>query len=194
MGEWIFKSISLSFFSDQAVHIAGSNGSGKSTLLKTISGITLPSIGRVNYFHGEEMLNADQKSNYTAICAPFIQLFDHHLVNEAVAFHMALSPLRGGMTREELLSCCYLENSALKRVGDLSSGMKQRLKIALTILSAKPVLLLDEPCSNLDDQAVEWYQKLLRENSKGKLLLISSNNKEEEHFICKKSINLADFK
>ena len=194
MGEWIFKSVSLSFFSGDAVHITGSNGSGKSTLLKVISGITLPSTGDLYMLEGNKALDLERRSNWISVCAPFVELFDHHPLREAIRFHRSLTPLKDGLDENAVLDICYLTASAEKRVGDLSSGMKQRLKLSLSILSEKPILFLDEPCSNLDAEGIRWYQDLLRQNSEEKLLLISSNNKEEEHFICKKTINLANYK
>lgn len=71
--------------------------------------------------------------------------------------------------------------------------MKQRLKIGLAILAQKPILLLDEPCTNLDAQGVAWYQALIQNHIANKLIIISSNIPHEYDF-CKTKINIQDYK
>lgn len=193
-GEWIFKSISLSFLPGDHIHIAGGNGMGKSTLLKVIAGLTIPSKGSINFVQNGMSVEQELLIQYISICAPFITPFEKHTVQEAVNFHLSLRPQLDNIDSDRLLDICYLNEARDKRMSELSSGMQQRLKIALAILSKSAVLLLDEPCSNLDEKAIEWYQELLTQYAGDRLILVSSNNKPEEHFICKKTINLADYK
>ncbi|MBK9107727.1 MAG: hypothetical protein IPM92_04930 [Saprospiraceae bacterium] len=57
--------------------------------------------------------------------------------------------------------------------------MKQRLRLALAILTDSKVLFLDEPLTNLDEQAIEWYQNLLANFTKDRLVIIASNDRED---------------
>ena len=193
-GEWIFKSISLSFFSEFAYHISGSNGSGKSTLLRVLSGYSVPSKGSVNYFNQTEDLSKEQIFECVSFCSPALSLFDNHTVKEAITFHFTFKQLNKEFCIDEVLDFCYLRDSEDKKIAQLSSGMIQRLKLTLAFLSNTSMLLLDEPCANLDEKAIVWYQENLKKYRKNRLLLICSNNKEEEHFLCDKTIKLEDFK
>ena len=95
---------------------------------------------------------------------------------------------------KSILEFCYLGDSRTKLISQLSSGMLQRLKLTLAFLSKTSILFLDEPCANLDDKAISWYQEALKKYKNNRLLIICSNNKEEEHFMCDKTVNLEDYK
>ncbi len=193
-GEWIFKSVSLSFYDQFCYLITGINGSGKSSLLKVLSGYSLPSQGVISWKTNKNEVRADMVYQQVSICAPFVSLFDKHTVKEAVYFHFNFKKILSEIAIQEVLDFCYLQDSRNKKISQLSSGMKQRLKLALSFLSDTPFLFLDEPCANLDESAIKWYQASLKKYSKNRLVIICSNNKQEEHFMCDKTINLAHYK
>ena len=72
--------------------------------------------------------------------------------------------------------------------------MKQRVKLAIAILADCPVLLLDEPVSNLDKNAIAWYKNLITNYASGKTIIVCSNSINDEFGFCDKEISLADFK
>ena len=72
-----------------------------------------------------------------------------------------------------------------------SSGMKQRLKLVLTFLSDSPLLLLDEPCSNLDEPGRAYYASLAERYIRHRLVMVASNNQYEEHFFCTEKVEPA---
>ena len=74
-----------------------------------------------------------------------------------------------------------------------SSGMKQRLKLALAFCSDTPMLMLDEPTSNLDKQGVEWYLGLVQQFAAGRLTIICSNQ-EHEYSFCTQHLDISDYK
>ncbi|MBC7744870.1 MAG: ATP-binding cassette domain-containing protein, partial [Flavobacterium sp.] len=76
---------------------------------------------------------------------------------------------------------------------NFSSGMKQRVKLALAFCSDTKILLLDEPVSNLDHQGVEWYLSLIEQFSSDRLVIVCSNQQQEYGF-CDERINVEDFK
>ena len=71
--------------------------------------------------------------------------------------------------------------------------MKQRLKLAQAFFSKTTVLLLDEPTTNLDDEGITVYTKLIEEQTENKLVIISSNN-EVEYKSCEIVIKVEDYK
>ena len=74
-----------------------------------------------------------------------------------------------------------------------SSGMKQRVKLAQAIFSDTPIILLDEPCTNLDETGYELYYSLVNQYCNNRLVIVSSNEKAEYSF-CKKIINIQEYK
>jgi ABC-type multidrug transport system ATPase subunit len=72
--------------------------------------------------------------------------------------------------------------------------MKQRLKLGLAILADTPVLLLDEPVSNLDKPSIQWYKELVTQFASHRTVIVCSNNIDDEHFFCTRQINISDFK
>ena len=86
-----------------------------------------------------------------------------------------------------------LHNAADKQIRYFSSGMKQRLKLAIAIFSNAPILLLDEPCSNLDKEGIELYHDLIQQYALHKLIIVGSNDPQEYSF-CKHQVNLLEYK
>ena len=72
--------------------------------------------------------------------------------------------------------------------------MKQRVKLGLAILSDTPILLLDEPTSNLDSNAILWYQNLIQKNLENRITFVASNNQKDESFFCEREIKIEDYK
>jgi ABC-type multidrug transport system ATPase subunit len=87
-----------------------------------------------------------------------------------------------------------LEKQLDKPVRNFSSGMKQRLKLALAILSDTALLLLDEPGSNLDTEGLAWFRGLLMEHLEGRTLVVASNRQAEETFACTETIEVEGHK
>ena len=94
---------------------------------------------------------------------------------------------------DEILSIIGLQNAANKQIRYYSSGMKQRIKLAQAIFSDVPVLLLDEPCTNLDTAGYALYHELISRYALHKLIIVSSNDEKEMDF-CLERINIMDYK
>ncbi|MFT7427466.1 MAG: ABC-type multidrug transport system ATPase subunit [Algoriphagus sp.] len=97
------------------------------------------------------------------------------------------------MSKEEILEIIYLEAHADKMISQFSSGMKQRLKLGLALLSEVPIVLLDEPTSNLDRKGIEWYQDLIDKFGQNRILIVCSNEPREYEF-CQQKVVLEDYK
>lgn len=92
-----------------------------------------------------------------------------------------------------MLTIVGLEKAVNKQIRYFSSGMKQRLKLAQAFFSNTPVLLLDEPTTNLDADGTALYRNLISNYTTNKLVIVSSNVKEEYDF-CEEILSIADYK
>ena len=178
----IFKSVNLNVYKNEKVAILGSNGSGKSTLLKIISGFIGHQKGEIKWVDEDNRpLSTTPEFSYSA---PYIDLFDFLTVNEQLAFHFKEKKAIQDLSISKILEIGMLQNFANKQVRQLSSGVRQRLKNTLAVLTDTPVLFLDEPCSNLDKENINLYQELINTYCANRIVLIASNYEPEYEFIC----------
>jgi ABC-type multidrug transport system ATPase subunit len=187
--DWVFQSLNVDFEQGQHYALIGNNGSGKSTLLQVIAGFTNLSKGTI------EWANADSQTIYDqiSIAAPYLELVEELTTLEHFEFHAKFKSLTENISIREMIQLIGLEKSTHKQIRYFSSGMKQRLKLALAIFSTTPILLLDEPCSNLDKEGYALYKQLIQQYAMQKLIIVGSNDPEEYAF-CTQQINLMDYK
>jgi ABC-type multidrug transport system ATPase subunit len=186
--DWIFRHFSFQFLMAGTYAITGSNGSGKSTLLQVIAGAMLQSEGTVQY---QNSVTKGEPYQQIAIAAPYLELFEELTATELLQFHAGFKPLSHPIAH--ILQSVNLANAASKQIRYYSSGMKQRLKLAQAFFSISPVLLLDEPTTNLDNDGILLYQNLIKEHV-GKRLLIVSSNVPQEYAFCEKVISIEAYK
>src|SRR5688572_127267 len=155
--EWIFQDLNYIFRSGQTYAITGPNGSGKSTFLQVVWGQVPPSSGIIQYYKGSSGIPIEESFRYLSIATPYMDLIDEFTLRETLNFHFKLKKLRRGLTIEDLARVMYLEDAMEKRLINFSSGMKQRLKLALAFYTEADVYFLDEPGTNLDSRAFEWF-------------------------------------
>jgi ABC-type multidrug transport system ATPase subunit len=94
---------------------------------------------------------------------------------------------------QKIIEASGLENAAHKQIRYYSSGMKQRVKITQAILSNAPVVLLDEPLTNLDEDGMSLYHGLIKKFCANRLLIVSSNDKNEYSF-CDEILDIRQYK
>ena len=191
--DWIFRGINYSFSEGNSYAILGRNGSGKSTLLQIIAGSLTPSEGYIEFRAGGQPLDAEELFESLTIAAPYLELIEELTLSEMIDFHFKFKPYLNNIDKTGLLDLLDLQNSKNKALKYFSSGMKQRTKLALAICSDTPVLLLDEPASNLDSQAIAWYHDLITNFSANRIVIVCSNQ-EYEYDFCEHRINLSDYK
>lgn len=187
--DWIFQSLDIDFEEGQHYALIGNNGSGKSTLLQIIAGFATLSKGSIEWTDAEHQTVYDQIS----IAAPYLELIEELTTLEQFEFHAKFKNLVSSLSVQEMITMIGLEQARDKQIRYYSSGMKQRLKLALAIFSDTPILLLDEPCSNLDKEGYALYKQLIAQYAMHKLIIVGSNDPEEYAF-CTKQINLMDYK
>ena len=191
--EWIFKNLSLTISQGQSIALTGSNGSGKSTLLKCISGAIPISSGHILFKQFDKILPESDWFNFLTISAPYLELPEEFTLTELIDFHFKFKSPLNGISKAEILEIIYLEAHADKVISQFSSGMKQRLKLGLALLSEVPIVLLDEPTSNLDRKGIQWYQELIDQYRQNRILIVCSNEPREYEF-CQQKVVLEDYK
>jgi len=189
--EWIFRALDYQFTTGTAYAILGHNGSGKSTLLNIISGYLSPTEGSVAHSYQNRPLTPDNLYRYLAFTAPYLELIEEFTLQELVQYHVRFRKMRTTSTHD-FMQRLYLQKAKDKFIKDFSSGMKQRLKLGLAIYSDAPLLLLDEPTTNLDQEGINWYLEHVQQNRRDRLTIVSSNVAHEYSF-CDESIQITDY-
>lgn len=189
--ERVFSNLSYQFCSGNAYALVGHNGSGKSTLLQIIAGFLLPSKGNITY-REKVIVPVEDIYQRLSIATPYMDLIEEFTLKELLQFHFKFKKTRDNITLEEILELAYLSDARNKFVKNFSSGMKQRLKLALAFFSESDIILLDEPTSNLDAKGFDWYLKQVH-NIKNELLIIASNEPKEYDF-CASYLEIENFK
>jgi ABC-2 type transport system ATP-binding protein len=169
----------------------GPNGAGKTTAFKILSTLILPDSGTA-CIAGHDLVTDPE--GVRRVLSPVIA--DERSLNwrisarENLQFFATLYGLRAGAASEsvsELLEVVGLEKAGHKMVGEFSSGMKQRLLLARSLLAQPQVLLLDEPTRSLDPLAARSFRTFLREQvvlAKGCTVLLATHNSEEALELC----------
>jgi ABC-type multidrug transport system ATPase subunit len=191
--EWIFRDVNYIFESGTSYAILGANGAGKSTILQVISGSLSSSEGIITYSKDGILLNQENVFEHLSMAAPYLELIEEFTLKELIDFHFRFKKYRSGLDRDLLIELMGLKRSEHKAIKNFSSGMKQRVKLALAFCSDTEIILLDEPASNLDQQSLEWYLSLIENYSSERILIICSNQLQEYSF-CKEQLNIVDYK
>lgn len=191
---WIFKDVNHIFSSGNSYALLGSNGSGKSTLLRILAGMQAPSVGKVHFADDAgNKITAAHLFQHISFCAPGQEIVEELTLREFFEFHFAFKKPLPGLNINEIISLTGLEKAANKQVGDYSSGMRQRVKLAQAIFSNTSILLLDEPCTNLDQQGVEQYRSWMEQFAPGRMVIVASND-VREYFFCREQLDVERYK
>lgn len=179
---WIFKNVNAQFESGKKYAVVGANGSGKSTLLKVLAGIITPNQGTVQFGFSDVF-------QHISFSAPYMDLPEELTLNELFRFHENIRKLN--ISRQAFMDEVQLEGD--KEIRNYSSGMKQRLKLALAFFTESRILLLDEPSATLDEHWNNWYLKTVQQVNPERLVIISSNISAEYAF-CDSVLDIGRFK
>ncbi|MCX6306624.1 MAG: ABC transporter ATP-binding protein [Bacteroidetes bacterium] len=192
--EWIFRNVSFSFEENSVSAILGRNGSGKSTLLQVVAGNLHPTAGKVVYTHGGQTISSDEIFRHLAMVAPYLELIEDFTLDEMLAFHFSFKRYLPGYDIASVTDLLQFPAMKHKQIRQFSSGMKQRVKLVLAILSDVPILLLDEPTMNLDKTGIDWYLELVHKFAGSRSVIICSNLHQTESAFATKSLQIEEFK
>ncbi len=190
--DWIFRHFKYTFLPGHSYAITGNNGSGKSTLLQIIAGSMDVSEGSIFCEADNQKKDPETIFRHMAIAAPYIETIEEMTATEFLTFHSKFKPFID-ISIVEIVRIIGLEKAAGKQIRYYSSGMKQRVKLAQAFFSRVPLLLLDEPCTNLDTTGFDLYERLVSEYAADKTIIVSSNDVNEYSF-CKEVIRMGDYK
>ena len=191
--DWIFRHLTYEFSAGQSYAIVGPNGSGKSTLLQVLSGAMQVNEGNIQCSISNVQCSIEELYKHVSICAPYLEVIEEMTLIEFFNFHSGFKPFLPSVTSEKIISIIGLENAVNKQIRNYSSGMKQRVKLAQAIFSDVSVVLLDEPCTNLDETGIQLYKKLIKDYCEKRMVIVSSNDHHEYDF-CGHRINITDWK
>src|SRR5690606_12497061 len=134
-----------------------------------------PSAGKLNYSLNNKPVEIESVFNFLSLATPYLELIEEFTLRELITYHFRFKPLAKNWDIDRIISLLGLEESHNKEIRYFSSGMKQRTKLALACCADTPLLFLDEPTANLDEQGIEWYHQLIKDFSKDRMLVICSN-------------------
>jgi ABC-type multidrug transport system ATPase subunit len=188
--KYVLKDVSYTFEQGGKYAVLGPNGTGKSTLLGVISGIVFPTAGSIAYYdEGTEAIK-EKVYKQMSFSAPYMELVGEFTLLELIEFHFKLKePLIDMSSKEMADNMLFRKSDRSTMFKHFSSGMRQRLKLGLSLYSKSKVLLLDEPLTNLDATGKAWYYSMIGEHLEGRTLIIASND-PAEYEMCEEQLLL----
>ena len=192
--EWIFRDVSFVFPERSVSAILGRNGSGKSTLLQIVSGNLTPTAGKISYNLDGNSVHPESVFRHLSMAAPYLELIEEFTLEEMVKFHFSFKKFIPGVDFRVLKELLGFGNVRHKHISQFSSGMKQRVKLSLALLSDVPLILLDEPTMNLDQEGIAWYLELIRQYTANRTIIICTNLHQTESAFAGSILHVEDFK
>ena len=179
--------ISFKVNKNEVIGILGPNGCGKTTTIGMILGLLKPSYGKV-LINGNEIENNRVKLlNRLNFISPYIEFPKKLTVKQNLEVYARLYDVKNLNEKIDYLSeKLKLKNMLNKITGELSSGQKNRVSLAKSIINDPSVLLLDEPTASLDPETGDYIRGFLEEyqNEKKASIVIASHNMLEVERLC----------
>jgi heme exporter protein A len=179
----IFDGIGFRVQWGETLLITGRNGSGKSTLVKIIADVLTPSAGEVA-LSGEEGAVRGQRQRYFGLVSPYLQLYDEFSAEENLRLAQRIRGLKEDEHEaDRLFDVLGILHRKRDPVRAYSSGMKQRAKYAMALIHRPPVLLLDEPMSNLDAEGIEAVRGVMQAQRTAGILVVATNDLTDVEYV-----------
>lgn len=191
-GKTVLSHINLTLEQGKTYGLFGHNGSGKTMLLRAVAGLIVPTEGTVTVF-GETLGESVSFPSSMGLIIENIGFWPYYTGFDNLKI---MASIRKKITDEEI-------RQAIRRVGldpddkrtykKYSLGMKQRLGIAQVIMEKPDLILLDEPTNGLDEEGVEQFRRIIREEQeRGATIILASHIKEELSLLCHKRYQMED--
>ena len=176
----VLDRVSLNIQDRDKLAIMGESGRGKTTLLRIIAGLEMADSGNLCGFDSGDIAYVFQEP----------RLFDWNDVLKNLTAVSSLSKKDAEARARELLACVGLAEDAHKFPSELSGGMKQRLSLARAFMVDRPILLLDEPFSALDQDTRKNMIAFVKEKAKDKTVLLVTHDANDANLLCDKTLYL----
>ncbi len=173
----LFEGISQTLKGGEALALYGANGSGKTSLLRQIAGLLPADIGTISFGDAPSHAPSHTPSRRVHFIGHADGLKNALSVGETLVFDAALwgAPKAAGNTND-LLALLGLKNRAWQAVGDLSAGQRRRLALAKLCLAPRPIWLLDEPMTALDEAGQQLIDTLAGEHLAAGGMIVASSH------------------
>jgi len=177
----IFRGVAGDAIPGRVLVVTGPNGSGKSTLVRILCGLVRPTVGRIEWRNDDAPIPRHEWRQHLGVVAPAMAVYEELTAMENLQFFARVRGLGSMETRcRECLERVGLDPDRRTQVMGYSTGMVQRLKIAQAMLHDPPVLMLDEPGSNLDPTGQDWLEGFTREAATdGRTIILATNDRRE---------------
>lgn len=183
---WLFQNIDLNLciagknFTPLKMAILGPNGAGKSTFTLMLVGQTDPTEGTVLWIENGSPLPQSQWHKHVSLASPGMELPEEFTLSEWFYFHQQIKGFQSNITLSVLMDLCGFPTATkTKQILTFSSGMKQRVKLCAALLGNQPLVILDEPLTNLDKAGADVFKTLIANYLGNRSLIIASNREDE---------------
>ncbi len=173
---WVFRGLDLDLEGGDSLVVAGRNGAGKSTLLRILAGVIPATEGEASV-EG----SGGEVRNRIGLCSPEQSLYEALTGIENLLFFARLRSLNS-FDPHACLRRVGLEGRGDDRVSAYSTGMKQRLRLALGTMHEPPVLLLDEPGAGLDEEGRAIVDGIVERSRDQGIVIVATNDRAEYRY------------
>ncbi len=191
----------ISFCADSGVitGLIGSNGSGKSTTMRTIATLLKQNKGTILIDNIDTIKHPHKaREKIGILLGGDVSLYERLTARENILYFADLQSLERKIAEQrlnELVELLDMSSYIDRRVGGFSRGMRQKVAFARSIIHSPDVLLLDEPSTGLDINAIKDVQNfILYCKSQGKTILLSTHNAHEMERLCDNLVFIEDGK
>ena len=190
--------ISFEIKKNTTMGLLGPNGCGKTTTIGMMLGLITPSSGEI--FISNEKLNSKNRIKLLSLmnfASPYIELPKKLTVRQNLEVYARLYGVKNHIKAiEELVEDLELKNFLNKKTGELSSGQKNRVSLAKSLINKPKLLFLDEPTASLDPDVGDFVREYLEKyKTKNELtILLASHNMKEVERLCDKIIMMKNGK
>tara|TARA_E500000178_G_C16879081_1_gene688099 strand:+ start:93 stop:824 length:732 start_codon:yes stop_codon:yes gene_type:complete len=190
--------ISFEIKKNTTMGLLGPNGCGKTTSIGMMLGLITPSSGEI--FISDEKLNSKNRIKLLSLmnfASPYIELPKKLTVRQNLEIYARLYGVKNYIRAiEELVEDLELKNFLNKKTGELSSGQKNRVSLAKSLINKPKLLFLDEPTASLDPDVGDFVREYLEKyKTKNELtILLASHNMKEVERLCDKIIMMKNGK
>ncbi len=189
-GKPVFRGVSSEIKAGTHAVINGQNGSGKSTLGKILSGQLTATEGTIAWNQNDADLPQQELLLEASFAGPSTSLHPHLSIEEILRFHGTFRNWRQGANPVASLHSAGLQPHMHVRFSELSSGMKQRVLLTVSLCTASGLIVLDEPCANLDRAGIDWYREQLMDFPAQTTLVICTNDRKEDYIQADVTLSL----
>lgn len=172
----VFRRLDFEVPAGRVAAITGNNGAGKSSLLKIAAGLLRPAVGTLEFRAADLVFSGAKLPGICGLFAPDAPVYRELTVFENLEFFACVRGVPGRKSLEAHLEKFALSARREDLAGDLSSGWRARLQLAVATLHHPPVLLLDEPSANLDEAGRALLREVLEQQRQRGLALLATND------------------